>query len=194
MPPIRKNKQVLFLDRDGVINREAEGYITEWSQFEFLPGALEAIRRLTEEGYKIIIISNQSAINRGLATKDEIDRIMTNMVTEIEASGGKIWDIYYCPHRPEDKCDCRKPEPGLFFQAEEKHGVKITNTWFVGDKLTDVAVAIRIGARPILIRGGKVVPGVLVTEEDAVTVVDDLSGAVDYIIAMDRLRVVANGS
>ena len=194
MPPIRKNKQVLFLDRDGVINREAEGYITEWSQFEFLPGALEAIRRVTEEGYKIIIISNQSAINRGLATKEEIDQIMTNMVTEIEASGGKIWDIYYCPHRPEDKCDCRKPEPGLFFQAEEKHGVKITNTWFVGDKLTDVAVAIRIGARPILIRGGKVVPGVLVTEEDAVTVVDDLSGAVDYIIAMDRLRVVANGS
>ena len=194
MTPIRKNKQVLFLDRDGVINREAEGYITEWSQFEFLPGALEAIRRVTEEGYKIIIISNQSAINRGLATKEEIDQIMTNMVTEIEASGGKIWDIYYCPHRPEDKCDCRKPEPGLFFQAEEKHGVKITNTWFVGDKLTDVAVAIRIGARPILIRGGKVVPGVLVTEEDAVTVVDDLSGAVDYIIAMDRLRVVANGS
>lgn len=194
MPPIRKNKQALFLDRDGVINREAEGYITEWSQFEFLPGALEAIRRLTEEGYKIIIISNQSAINRGLATKDEIDRIMTNMVTEIEASGGKIWDIYYCPHRPEDKCDCRKPEPGLFFQAEEKHGVKITNTWFVGDKLTDVAVAIRIGARPILIRGGKVVPGVLVTEEDAVTVVDDLTGAVDYIIAMDRLRAVGNGS
>ena len=194
MPPIRKNKQVLFLDRDGVINREAEGYITEWSQFEFLPGALEAIRRVTEEGYKIIIISNQSAINRGLATKEEIDQIMTNMVTEIEASGGKIWDIYYCPHRPEDKCDCRKPEPGLFFQAEEKHRVKITNTWFVGDKLTDVAVAIRVGARPILIRGGKPVPGVLVTEEDAVTVVDNLSEAVDYIIAMDRLRMVGNGA
>ncbi len=194
MPPIRKNKQVLFLDRDGVINREADGYITEWSQFEFLPGALDAIRRLTEEGYKIIVISNQSAINRGLATNDDIDQIMTNMVTEIEVSGGKIWDIYYCPHKPEDKCDCRKPEPGLFFQAGEKHRVKITNTWFVGDKLTDVAVAIKVGARPILIRGGKPVTGIWVTEEDAVTVVDNLSGAVEYIIAMDRLRVVGNGA
>ena len=194
MPPIRKNKQVLFLDRDGVINREADGYVTEWSQFEFLPGAIEAIRRLTEEGYKIIIISNQSAINRGLATKDEIDRIMTNMVTEIEAAGGKIRDIYYCPHMPEDKCDCRKPEPGLFFQAAEKHRVKITNTWFVGDKLTDIAVAMRVGARPILIRGGKPVLGVQVTEDDAATVVDDLTEAADYIIAMDRLRMVSNGS
>ena len=194
MPPIRKNKQVLFLDRDGVINREADGYVTEWSQFEFLPGAIEAIRRLTEEGYKIIIISNQSAINRGLATKDEIDRIMTNMVTEIEAAGGKIRDIYYCPHMPEDKCDCRKPEPGLFFQAAEKHGVILTSTWFVGDKLTDIAVAMRVGARPILIRGGKPVPGVQVTEDDAATVVDDLTEAADYIIAMDRLRMVSNGS
>ena len=194
MPPIRKNKQVLFLDRDGVINREADGYVTEWSEFGFLPGAIEAIRRLTEEGYKIIIISNQSSINRGLATKDEIDQIMTNMVTEIEDSGGKILDIYYCPHRPEDKCDCRKPEPGLFFQAEEKHGVKLTNSWFVGDKLTDVAVAMRVGARPILIRGGKPVHGIQVTEEDAETVVDNLSGAVDYIIAMDRLRMVGNGA
>ena len=194
MPPIRKNKQALFLDRDGVINREADGYVTEWSQFEFLPGAIEAIRRLTEEGYKIIIISNQSAINRGLATKDEIDRIMTNMVTEIEAAGGKIRDIYYCPHMPEDKCDCRKPEPGLFFQAAEKHGVILTSTWFVGDKLTDIAVAMRVGARPILIRGGKPVPGVQVTEDDAATVVDDLTEAADYIIAMDRLRMVSNGS
>ena len=193
MPPNRINKQVLFLDRDGVINREADGYVTEWSEFEILPGALDAIKRVTEEGYKIIIISNQSAIGRGLATRGEIDRIMTNMVAEIEASGGKIWDIYYCPHKPEDKCDCRKPEPGLFFQAEEKHKVKLSNTWFVGDKLTDVAVAIKVGVRPILIRGGKPVPGTLVTEEDAVTVVDDLSEAIDYIIAMDRLHVVGSG-
>lgn len=192
MSSISKNKLVLFIDRDGVINREADGYVTKWSEFEFLPGALDAISRATEEGYKIIVISNQSAINRGLATRDEIDQIMANMVSEIGAVGGKILDLFYCPHTPEDKCDCRKPEPGLFFRAEEKHGVKLADTWFIGDKLTDVAAAIRIGARPILIRGGKHVPGIWVTEEDAETVVDDLSGAIEYVIAMDRLGVVSN--
>ena len=192
MPQPNKNKKILFLDRDGVINVEPEGYITDWSDFEFLPDALDTIKRATDEGYRIIIISNQSAIGRGMCSKETIDEIMSNMIETIEAHGGKIKDIFYCPHTPDDMCKCRKPEPDLFFQAAEKYNIKLTNTWFVGDKLTDVAVAMRVGTRPILIRGGKPVPDISVTEDDAVTVVNNLSEAFEYLLSMDRLRAVTD--
>ena len=192
MPQTNKNKKVLFLDRDGVINVEAEGYVTDWSEFEFLPDALDTIKRATDEGYDIIIISNQSAIGRGLCSRETIDEIMSNMVERVEARGGKIMDIFYCPHTPEDKCDCRKPEPGLFFQAADKYNIKLTDTWFVGDKLTDVAVAMMVGTRPILIRGGKPVTGITVTEDDALKVVDNLSEAVDFLLAIDSSSVVTD--
>ena len=192
MPQTNKNNNVLFLDRDGVINVEAEGYVTDWSEFEFLPDALDSIKRATDKGYGIIIISNQSAISRGLCSRETIDEIMSNMVERIEAHGGKIKDIFYCPHSPEDMCKCRKPEPDLFFQAAEKYNIKLTNTWFVGDKLTDVEVAMRVGAKPILIRGGRPVPGVTVTEDDALKIVDNLSEAFDFLFAMDGLNVVTD--
>ena len=192
MPRTNKNKKVLFLDRDGVINVESEGYITDWSDFEFLPGALDTIKQATDEGYRIIIISNQSAIGRGMCSKETIDEIMSNMVETIEAHGGKIKDIFYCPHTPDDKCKCRKPEPDLFLQAAEKYNIKLTNTWFVGDKLTDVAVAMRVGTKPILIRGGKPVPDMSVTEDDAAAVVNNLSEAFEYLLAMDKLRVITD--
>ena len=192
MPQPNKNKKILFLDRDGVINVEPEGYITDWSDFEFLPDALDTIKRATDEGYRIIIISNQSAIGRGMCSKETIDEIMSNMIETIEAHGGKIKDIFYCPHTPDDRCKCRKPEPDLFFQAAEKYNIKLTSTWFVGDKLTDVAVAIRVGTRPILIRGGKPVPDISVTEDDAVAVVNNLSEAFEYLLSIDKLRVVTD--
>ena len=192
MPQTNKIKKVLFLDRDGVINVEAEGYVTDWKEFEFLPDALDTIRRATDEGYRIIVVSNQSAINRGLCSRETIDEIMSNMVEKVEAHGGKIKDIFYCPHTPEEKCKCRKPEPDLFFQAAEKYNIKLTNTWFVGDKLTDVAVAMRVGTKPILIRGGKPVLGITVTEDDAVKIVNNLSEAFDFLFAMDKLRLVTD--
>ena len=190
MPQPNKIKKILFLDRDGVINIEPEGYITDWSDFEFLPDALDTIKRATDEGYRIIIISNQSAIGRGMCSKETIDGIMSKMVETVEAHGGKIKDIFYCPHTPEDKCKCRKPEPDLFFQAAEKYDIKLTNTWFIGDKLTDVAVAMRVGAKPILISGGKPVPDISVTEDDAAAIVNNLSEAFEYLLSMDKLRVV----
>ena len=192
MPQTNKNMKVLFLDRDGVINVESEGYITDWSEFEFLPDVLDTIKRATDEGYEIIVVSNQSAIGRGLCSRETIDEIMSNMVERVEAHGGKIKDVFYCPHSPEAECKCRKPEPDLFFQAAEKYNIELTNTWFVGDKLTDVAVAKRVGAKPILIRGGKPIPGESATEADAVRVVNNLSEAFEYLFAIDRLSVVTD--
>ena len=89
MPHTNKNKKTLFLDRDGVINVEPDGYVTDWSDFEFLPDALETIKRATDEGYRIIIISNQSAIGRGMCSKETIDEIMSNMVEAVEAHDQK---------------------------------------------------------------------------------------------------------
>ena len=112
------------------------------------------------------------------------------MVKKVEAHGGKIMDVFYCPHSPEDMCKCRKPEPDLFFQAAEKYDIELTNTWFIGDKLTDVEVAITVGAKPILIRGGRPVRGITVTEDDALKVVDNLSEAFDFLFLTDNLSVV----
>jgi len=113
MPQLDKNKQIIFLDRDGVINRELDGYVTEWSEFEFLPDALKALKFLKDKGWSVIVITNQSTIGRGYATKEAIEEIMAKMISEVQEAGGDILDVLYCPHTPEDACSCRKPSRQL---------------------------------------------------------------------------------
>lgn len=190
MPQTVKNKRIIFLDRDGVINRELDGYLTEWSSFEFLPDALDSLKFLKENGWTVIVITNQSAIGRGYATTEAIDEIMAKMIAEVQASGGDILDVIYCPHTPEDGCICRKPKSDLFYQAAEKHRIDLSDKWYIGDKLSDVEAAISASLKPILIRGGKVVTGISVTEDDAVAVVNNLSEAIEFI--MEALKVNAD--
>ena len=190
MPHTVKNKRIIFLDRDGVINRELNGYVTDWSKFKFLPDALESLKILNENGWSVIVITNQSAIGRGFATAKAIDEIMANMISEVQASGGDILDVFYCPHLPEDGCSCRKPKPDLFYQAAEKHGIDLSNKWYIGDKLSDVEAAKSAALRSILIKGGKVVEGISVTEDDAVAIVNNLSEAIKFI--MEELKVNAD--
>jgi len=191
MPQTDKNKRVIFLDRDGVINRELDGYVTDWSKFDFLPGALDSLKLFADNGWSVIVISNQSAIGRGFATKEAIDKIMANMVSDVQAAGGDILAVFYCPHAPEDGCSCRKPKPDLFYQAAEKHGIDLSKTWFIGDKLSDVEAAKSATLKPILIKGGKQVKGISVTEDDAVAVVSDLSEAIEFIMAEIRVNADA---
>ncbi|MDD4308468.1 MAG: HAD family hydrolase [Thermoplasmata archaeon] len=145
--------RAVFLDRDGVINRLRKGaYVTSWSLFEFLPGAKEAIASLSAE-YLVFIISNQSAINRGLMTESALEVIHNNMLCEIEEAGGRIEKIYYCPHRPDERCHCRKPETGLFDRASQEYEIDYSDSWFVGDFESDREVAERMGLRFILAQG-----------------------------------------
>ena len=117
-------KKVVFLDRDGTINRDSADYIKSRQEFEFLSGSLEAIKNLTLNGFVNIVITNQSAVPRKLISFKELELLHHMMVQAVALNGGEIKDVFYCPHMPEDGCDCRKPEPGLIFQAQEKYDLQ----------------------------------------------------------------------
>jgi len=152
----------IFLDRDGVINKDpvacntGKEYISEWEDFHFLPGALEAIRDLTQNGYSIGIISNQAGVAKGVYTKERLDEITAGMIKEIEKYGGKIYSMQYCIHRNEDNCDCRKPKPGLFKMAAEGLDIDFSNTYFIGDTKRDIQAGKEAGCRTILVLSGKI--------------------------------------
>jgi len=145
----------LFIDRDGVINRDRPSYITCWEEFEFLPGSLEALARLTTAGFSIIIITNQSAIGRKMMPPAELERIFAGMRRSVEAKGGYILDIFHCPHLPGDECDCRKPGTGLIRKASGKYAINPAETGFIGDSAKDILCARAAGcAFAVLVESG----------------------------------------
>lgn len=146
------NKWIL-LDRDGVINKDSPDYIKSEDEFEFLPGALEAIEKLTHADYSIVIITNQSGVGRGLYSQNTLNNIHKKMFSEIEDSGGMIIDIFFCPHHPDDNCECRKPKPGMLLDFAKKYQVDLNkNTvYFIGDTQRDVEAAVAANCTPIFI-------------------------------------------
>ena len=134
-------EKVVFLDRDGTINRDSPDYIKSREEFEFLPGSLEAINNLTHHGFVIIVVTNQSAVPRKLISLIELEFVHNMMAQTVGLNGGEIKDVFYCPHMPEDGCDCRKPEPGLIFQAREKYEIDLTAAVMVGDSAKDIECA-----------------------------------------------------
>ncbi len=147
-------RSAVFLDRDGVINALRPGHVTTWSAFQFLPGALEAIRRLSLLDLPIVVATNQSAVGRGLLSADGLAELHRRMVARVEQAGGRIDLIVHCPHTPEDECLCRKPEPGLFQDAAERLNVNLTESYFVGDTPSDLGAARRVGMTFVLVRSG----------------------------------------
>lgn len=146
---------VVFLDRDGVINHDSPEYIKSCAEFEFLAGSLEAIRDLTVNGFNIIIITNQSVIGRKMVSESGLKAIFDLLTSKVEASGGKIKDIFFCPHVPEDQCRCRKPETGLIQAAQQKYGIDLSKTYMVGDSTKDIECAKKAGCgRSILVKTG----------------------------------------
>jgi len=154
--PVPPRDRVVFLDRDGVINRLApdNGYVTSWDMFEFLPGVLEALVELKNGGYRIVIVTNQSCIGRGLATHEDINLIHRIMGEKIEEAGGAVDGIYYCPHKPDSGCSCRKPKPGLFLAAQGDLGIDLVQSIVVGDSLSDLQAVDKIHATSILVETG----------------------------------------
>jgi len=155
-----KAKKVIFIDRDGVINKDPGGwteysYITKWKDFHFLPGAKTAVRRLNRAGYDIVIISNQAGVSKGFYTKAALRHINKRMLEEIRKSGGTIRRAYYCVHQKSDNCGCRKPETGLFRQAERDLGVKAAEAYFIGDGQMDVEAGRKARMKTVLVLSGK---------------------------------------
>ena len=146
--------RLIVLDRDGVINEDSEAYIKSPEEWRPLPGSLEAIAALNAAGFHIVVVSNQSGIGRGLYSEATLAAIHSKMRAAVAAAGGEITGIYYCPHTPDDDCDCRKPRPGLLLQVAADFGVSLEGLPFVGDKTADIELARRVGARPLLVLTG----------------------------------------
>lgn len=146
-------KKVIFLDRDGVINKKAPKaeYVKSWNEFEFLPGSIDAMKLLSRHDHKIFIITNQAGIARGAMTENDLKAIHSNLKIELEKKNVKIEGIYYCPHGWNDGCDCRKPKPGMFFRAAREHDLDLSKSAFIGDDERDLEAGNAAGCRTLLI-------------------------------------------
>ena len=148
--------KTVFLDRDGVINRNPPnmGYVRKWTEFSFIPNSRRAIRELTQNGYRIFVITNQAGIGRGLYSEDNLKDIHCRMVAEITEAGGAIEALYYCPHHPDAGCECRKPKPGMLKRAAQEHNINLSNAYFIGDTTTDIQAGKSTGTATFLVLTG----------------------------------------
>jgi D-glycero-D-manno-heptose 1,7-bisphosphate phosphatase len=151
----QKLDRVVFLDRDGVINFDSSNYIKSWSEFKFIPRSIEAIKELTLKGFNVIVITNQSVINRKMVSGKGLEHIHASMKNEVKSGAGLIKDIFFCPHIPEDDCDCRKPRPGLIFNAQKAYSIDLKDAVMVGDSAKDIECARNAGCgKAVLVKTG----------------------------------------
>jgi len=146
---------VIVLDRDGVINVDSDNYIKSADEWHPIDGSIEAIADLTRSGYQVAVATNQSGLGRSLFTLSELDAMHSKMRKRVEAAGGEIAVVSFCPHLPEARCGCRKPEIGLLLAIHEQLPLDSDSTWFVGDTDKDLEAARRMGIRGALVRTGK---------------------------------------
>ncbi|MFH1867654.1 MAG: HAD family hydrolase [Candidatus Omnitrophota bacterium] len=151
-----KRKRMIFLDRDGVINKNPirYDYIKKAAEFKLLPGVTEAVKMLTEAGFDIVVTSNQAGVAKGLFSRDDLKGITEKMIKGIEAKGGKIRKAFYCLHHPDAGCACRKPKAGLIKKAVGKSRIDKKNSFFIGDTERDVAAGKSYGVRTIAVLSG----------------------------------------
>lgn len=169
--------ELVILDRDGVINFDSAEYIKTPDEWRPLPGSPEAIAALSGAGFRVVVASNQSGVGRGLFTEAALAAIHARMRGTIEAAGGTLSGIYYCPHRPDEGCDCRKPAPGLLLRISRDFGQSLRGVPFIGDKPSDIEAALAVGARPILVRTGDGQRTARLIDDSDLEIFDDLAGA-----------------
>lgn len=146
---------LLILDRDGVINEDSPDYIKSVDEFVFLPGSVQAIADLSRAGYTLVVATNQSGLGRGLFDLDDLEAMHEKLNAAVNEAGGEIAGIFYCPHTPDDDCDCRKPKAGLLDAIADELSAPVNGAWIIGDSLRDLEAGIARGCKPILVRSGK---------------------------------------
>ena len=176
--------KLIILDRDGVINQDSDAYIKSVDQFIPLPGSLEAIARLKQAGYTIAVATNQSGIARGYYDEAILAAMHNKLAHLLDEQGGEIDYIAYCPHGPDDDCNCRKPLPGLLTEIGDHFNVELTNVPIIGDSLRDIQAAHAVGALPILVKTGKGEQTLANTDINSdIPVYADLAAAVDALLS-----------
>lgn len=177
--------KLIILDRDGVINKDSDEYIKSVEEWVPIPGSLKAISRLYRAGYRIVVITNQSGIARGLYDMDELNRIHERMHAAVREKGGDIDSVFLCPHAPGDGCNCRKPDTGLYEEMTERLQVKLDGVIAVGDSERDLVSARKMSAQPVLVRTGKgrrTLKSADPANLDGVPVYDDLEAVVEALL------------
>ncbi len=178
-----QNTKFVMLDRDGVINLDSDDSIKSPHEWLPIPGSLEAIAQLSRNGYRIVVITNQSGISRGLLGLETLAEIHAEMHRGVERCGGKIEAVYFCPHAPEDHCDCRKPKPGLLKQFASDYRVSLANIPFIGDSFRDIQASLSAGASPVLVKTGKGLITLKAHPEINLPVFENLYDAARFILS-----------
>lgn len=172
----------VILDRDGTINIDSDAFIKAPEEWLPLPGSLEAIALLNRRGFKVVVISNQSGVARGLFDLATLEAIHAKMKQMVKDAGGEIETIYFCPHGPDDDCDCRKPRDGLFRRFAADYSADLSQIYAVGDSLRDLQAAESAGAKPILVKTGKGENTLNKHSELNCPVFDNLHDAANFIV------------
>jgi|TARA_B100002049_G_scaffold132474_1_gene98053 D-glycero-D-manno-heptose 1,7-bisphosphate phosphatase len=143
--------KAIFLDRDGVINKERKDYVKSVEEFQIIDNIPKVIKILKEKGFVVIVITNQSAINRGLVTIETLNEIHNHLQKILKDNNTSIDDFYFCPHIPDENCQCRKPNPGMLIKAVQDHDIDMNQSFMIGNSLTDVQAAQKAGCKGILL-------------------------------------------
>jgi D-glycero-D-manno-heptose 1,7-bisphosphate phosphatase len=179
--------RLIILDRDGVINYDSDDYIKSVDEWQPIPGSIEAIAKLTMNDYRVVVATNQSGVARGLFDLDVLNQIHDKMHQLVSRAGGLIEAVFFCPHGPDDGCDCRKPKPGMLREISLRLRTDLKDVPAVGDSLRDMQAAEAVGARPVLVRTGK---GERTLEKlgrkKGFEVYDDLAAFVDALLLEDE--------
>lgn len=147
--------KLLILDRDGVINQDSDDYIKSVEEWIPLPGAIDAIARLSKAGWTVAVATNQSGLARGFYDEATLQAMHQRLRQLVTAQGGKLGLIVHCPHGPDDKCSCRKPMPGMLLEIAEHYRAALKGVWFVGDTSSDLQAAVAVDCQPVLVKTGK---------------------------------------
>ncbi|WP_019528690.1 D-glycero-beta-D-manno-heptose 1,7-bisphosphate 7-phosphatase [Dasania marina] len=180
---------LLILDRDGVINQDSDDYIKSADEWRPIPGSIEAMARLSQAGYRIAIATNQSGLGRGYFQQADLDAMHAKMTALLHKAGGELAGVFYCPHTPEDHCDCRKPKAGLIDAIEQTLGCSAKGAYIVGDSLRDLEAGLSKSCIPLLVKTGKGERSLLkLTQQPqpALTdllVFDDLAASCDFLLS-----------
>ena len=184
--PYSKARKAVFLDRDGVINHNLNKYVLSIESVQIIPRSLQAIANLAKSEYAVVIVTNQSAIGRGLITEEIAQNINNFILEKIQSTNGIIDGIYLCPHHPKTPCVCRKPNPGMLIQAAAELNLDLENSWLVGDAITDIQAAIAANVKPVMVGTGRGTEQAANLNSDKlahVPFVKDLYEAIEYILS-----------